>query len=90
MEKYDFNTEFIDLDDVAKGTLSKQLRFFLGMLPEGKTIKLFGWYNEMKASGVLALDESDRKDLYDLIDTSKLPIVLKGQLLKVLNKVSTH
>lgn len=83
--EYDFNGPFINIDDKTSSSLAKELYYLLGTEVEGRTTKLFGWYETLKICGKLPLDEADRDELYKLIDeTKRMGIVLKGQLLRIL------
>ncbi len=88
-KKFDFSKKLIDIsgkEDTTQ-TLASVLSKMLGMLTEGRTLKLYGWHKELQVSTTLQLDSADEKDLKDVIEKDKNHFIfVKGQLLDVFEK----
>ena len=90
MKILDLNVPLINLEGEKdeQQTLGRVLATVLGQETEGKTLKIFGWWQTLLTGEPLQLDDSDIADLRILVDTNKrLFIYVKGQILEIINKL---
>ncbi len=94
--KLDFNTvildtegnpvEFADTDEEMKASTVLRRHLLNGLSSdEHEVIKYFDWGFELKNSGVIDIDPSDKSKLTQfIIQARTMPILYKGQLLKII------
>jgi hypothetical protein len=84
MNTLNFDKPMLDLDGKENSTkLSRSLSEFLATETQGDALKLLGWAECLRDSGVLELDDSDKKKLESTIEGSqRMTVLLKGQLLR--------
>lgn len=87
MYKINFSVPMLTVENTnSEKMLNMVLAELIGTETEGKTMKLYGWIKSLHVGDPLIVDESDKKDLYDLIDgTTRCYIHVKGQLLSIIN-----
>lgn len=94
-EKFNFKKEGIDIEgepmkDAGKAILlsdefAKTIMYSMITDPD-KIVKYFGWGNDLKKTGVLTLDKTDKETLQGFIKTNpQMAVILKGQLLECLD-----
>ncbi|WP_377022395.1 hypothetical protein [Mucilaginibacter angelicae] len=90
---FNFNIPLLGLDgvpfvnpDSTPTTLGAQLAPKIASATQGDALKLLNWAITIYNNKDLTLDLSDELTLKDFIKNSDLPVIVKGQLLKVFDK----
>lgn len=66
-------------------TVAEALSEIIGTQTKGNTVKLYGWYQQLKDKQSLSLDEADYEMLKGLIEQDeRIFVYVKGQLLKAI------
>lgn len=94
MEKFNFDKNVTDLaGDVIPHpqtgeplTLGSQLAPAIAQHTGGDAVKLFGWALALYKKEELVLDKSDQNTLREFIQTSQMSVLMKAQLLEVINQ----
>jgi hypothetical protein len=75
--------ENVFLSDIIADLLSSEVK--------GNALKLFGWMQDLSKDGSLNLDNADYTTLKTLIEgTERMPVLVKGQVLIVLNEAKNN
>ena len=89
----DFNVPALSFDkkpldpSVPDATLASFLGGgILSNARSGPVLKMYGWCYSLGEKEVLSLDEADFKTLYETIEKSESAIILKGQLMQLMDK----
>jgi hypothetical protein len=87
MKKYSFNKLIKTVDNSESMKLSTALRTILATANKIENpLKAYGWYVTLENSDELMLDESDKKLLYNFIETNDtIYLFVKGAILESLN-----
>lgn len=87
MKKYNFNKTIKTFDNLDSIKLSIALRNILAVANKiDNPLKAYGWYTTLEDSDELLLDDSDKKLLYNFIETNdNIYLFVKGALLEILN-----
>jgi len=87
MKKYNFSKIIKTVDNTESIKLSAALRNILAIANKIENpLKAYGWYTTLENSDELMLDESDKKLLYNFIETNDtIYLFVKGPLLETLN-----
>ena len=89
MKTIDFNVSLRDInqEQITDKKLAHVLCEVLGSATKSENpMKLYGWYLELNKTGVLTLDNTDKKLLYNFIENNEnVFLFVKGQLLDLLD-----
>jgi hypothetical protein len=87
MKKYSFNKLIKTVDNSESMKLSTALRTILATANKIENpLKAYGWYVTLENSDELMLDESDKRLLYNFIETNDtIYLFVKGAILESLN-----
>ena len=87
MKKYSFNKLIKTVDNSESMKLSTALRTILATANKIENpLKAYGWYVTLENSDELMLDESDKRLLYNFIETNDtIYLFVKGAILESIN-----
>jgi len=87
MKKYNFSRLIKTLDNSESMKLSTALRNILAIASKIENpMKAYGWYVTLENSDELILDDSDKRLLYNFIETNDTVFLfVKGAILETLN-----
>lgn len=84
--KLNLTKSFTDLDGKESETnMGKVLANMLASAQKGDAIKFYDWAISLFRTGVIEIDESDKKTLEKFVTASGASMAIQGQLLKVLD-----
>lgn len=93
MNTIDFNVPLKDINEtpITDKKLATVLSEVLGSAAKVENpMKLYGWYIELRKSGKLNLDNTDKKLLHSFIESNEtLFLFVKGQLLEIIDNSKT-
>lgn len=87
MNELNFKFKFTDSALVETSEMANEvLSSLLSNDTKNDAVKLFGWSIELRRSGVLNIDDSDKEKLKSIVTDFTIPAFAKAQLLKVFTK----
>ncbi len=90
MNKLNFNIPIIDVTGtpVSERKLSSALADILGMSTKVENpAKFYNWYRDLQKTGILTIDNIDKKLLQDfIINNENIYLFIKGQILDIINE----